>query len=364
MLMLAKRVQEVDASGIRKVFDLAQNLKDPVNLSIGQPDFDVADPIKEEAKAWIDRGFNKYTVTQGIAELREKVRQMYLTDGIDPGEVFITSGTSGGILLAIMALVDPGDEVLIPDPYFVMYKHLAKLLGGTPVYVDTYPDFKVTAERIERYITPKTKLLFLNTPANPTGVASTDEELKEIADVIKPFNTMVLFDEIYRVFSYDSKPGNIARYYPNTLILNGLSKLQAMTGWRVGWACGPKEVIQQMIKLQQYTFVCAPSFAQKAALVALDQTPDKQFNDYRKKRDMVYEGLKDKFKVTRPDGAFYIFPEAPGGDGDRFVEKAIKNNLLIIPGSVFSEQATNFRISFAASDETIGKGLEILNSMA
>ena len=362
--MLAKRVHEVDASGIRKVFDLAQDLKDPVNLSIGQPDFDIAVPIKEEAKSWIDRGFNKYTVTQGIPELREKVRATYAAEGISPGEVFITSGTSGGILLSLMALVDPGEEVLIPDPYFVMYKHLTKLIGGVPVYVDTYPDFKVTAERLEKHITPKTKLLMLNTPANPTGVANTEDEIKDIAALVKPFNIMVLFDEIYRSFSYDTKPANIAKYYENTIILNGLSKSHAMTGWRVGWACGPKEVINEMIKLQQYTFVCAPSFAQKAALAAIDCPPDERVASYRKKRDMVYEGLKDRFSVTRPDGAFYVFPQAPGGNGDEFVTKAIKNNLLIIPGSVFSEKATHFRISFAASDETIEKGLEILNSIA
>ena len=174
----------------------------------------------------------------------------------------------------------------------------------------------------------------------------------------------MLFDEIYRVFSYDMKPGNIAKYYPNTIILNGLSKSEAMTGWRLGWACGPKEIIQEMIKLQQYTFVCAPSFAQKAALAALDNPSENHVDDYRRKRDMIYDGLKNKFNVTKPDGAFYIFPEAPGGDGDEFVAKAIENNLLIIPGSVFSEKSTHFRISFAASDDTISKGLEILNSIA
>ncbi len=362
--MLARRVQEVDASGIRKVFDLAQDLKDPVNLSIGQPDFDVSDPIKEEAKAWIDKGFNKYTVTQGIPELREKVRAMYARDGIEIDEVFISSGTSGGLLLALMTLVDPGEEVLIPDPYFVMYKHLVKLLGGVPVYVDTYPDFKVTAERLEKYITPKTKIMFLNTPANPTGVANNVDELKEIAELVNRYDIMVLFDEIYKVFSYDMEAGNIAKYCKNTLILNGLSKSQAMTGWRLGWVCGPKELLEQMIKLQQYTFVCAPSFAQKAALAALDHPCDEQVNAYRRKRDTVYNGLKDKFNVVRPDGAFYVFPEAPGGDGDEFVAKAIKNNLLMIPGSVFSERSTHFRISFAASDDTISKGLEILNSIA
>ena len=362
--MLAKRVKSVDASGIRKVFDLAQNLKNPVNLSIGQPDFDISDEIKAEAKAWIDKGFNKYTVTQGIQELRDKVRAMYLKDGIEPEEVMITSGTSGGLLLAIMSVIDPGDEVLVPDPYFVMYKHVVKLFGGVPVYIDTYPDFKLTAKSVEKHITKKTKLLFVNTPANPTGASLTGDELKEIAEVAKRHNFLIIFDEIYKPFSYEVKPGNIAKYYPNTLILNGLSKLEAMTGWRLGWACGPKELIAEMTKLQQYTFVCAPSFAQKAALPAIEHPSLVHRETYRKKRDMIYEGLKRKFNVIKPTGAFYIFPEAPGGDGDEFATKAIKNNVLVIPGSVFSEKKSHFRISYAASDDTIAKGIEILNSLA
>mgnify|MGYP005837431235 CR=1 FL=1 len=361
--MLAKRVKSVDASGIRKVFDLGQKLKNPVDLSIGQPDFDISDEIKAEAKAWIDKGFNKYTVTQGIQELRDKVRRMYLNEGVEPGEVLITSGTSGGLLLAIMAVVDPGDEVLVPDPYFVMYKHVVKLFGGVPVYIDTYPDFKLTADRVEKHITNKTKLLFVNTPANPTGACLSEQELKEIAEVVKKYNFLIIFDEIYKLFSYEVQPGNIAKYYENTLILNGLSKLEAMTGWRLGWACGPKKLIAEMTKLQQYTFVCAPSFAQKAALTAIDHPSLKHRETYRKKRDMIYEGLKDKFKVTKPTGAFYIFPEAPRGDGNKFVSKAIENNLLVIPGSVFSEKKTHFRISYAASDDTIAHGIEILNSL-
>jgi len=362
--MLAKRVAAVDASGIRKVFDLAQKMTDPINLSIGQPHFDVPNPLKEEAKRWIDDGFNHYTVTQGIEEFRHKIRQHYSRQGIAIEDVFITAGVSGGILLSLMALVDPGDEVLVPDPYFVMYKHLVRLLGGVPRYVDTYPDFKLRPEKIEECVTAKSKVIFVNTPANPTGVSMTAEELKAVAEVAERHNLIVIFDEIYHSFNYDLPHANIARFHPNTIILNGFSKSHGMTGWRIGYATGPTRIIQEMVKLQQYTFVCAPSFVQKSALAAMDYDMSEHIEQYRRKRDLIYDGLKDKFEVSRPDGAFYIFPKAPGGDGEKFVEKAIEHNLMIIPGNIFSEKNTHFRISFAAEDETIQKGVEVLNKLA
>lgn len=362
--MLARRVAAVDASGIRKVFDLAQQMKDPVNLSIGQPDFDVPGPIKAAAKQFIDDGFNSYTVTQGIAELREKIRDDYRRQGIEIDDLFVTAGVSGGILLSLMVLVDPGDEVLVADPYFVMYKHLVKLLGAVPKYIDTYPDFKLRPEKIEEMITEKTKVIFVNTPANPTGVSMNAEELKQVAGIAKKHNLTVIFDEIYRSFNYGDPPANIARYYDNTIILNGFSKSHAMTGWRIGYAAGPGHIIREMIKLQQYTFVCAPSFVQRAAITAIDYDMTDYIDQYRRKRDLIYDGLKQKFEVTKPDGAFYIFPKAPGNDGEQFVKKAIENNLLIIPGNIFSEKNTHFRISFAATDDTIERGLEILNKLA
>jgi aspartate aminotransferase len=362
--MLAKRVAAVDASGIRKVFDLAQQMKDPVNLSIGQPDFDVPGPIKEDAKKFIDDGFNSYTVTQGIEELREKIRDNYSQQGIEIDDLFVTAGVSGGILLSLMVLVDEGDEVLVPDPYFVMYKHLIKLLGAVPKYIDTYPDFKLRPGKIEEMITEKTKVIFVNTPANPTGVSMGAGELEQVAGIAKKHNLTVIFDEIYSSFNYGGPHANIARYYDNTIILNGFSKSHAMTGWRIGYATGPAHIIREMIKLQQYTFVCAPSFVQRAAVKAIDYDMTEYIDRYRRKRDLIYDGLKDKFEVTKPDGAFYIFPKAPGNDGEKFVKKAIENNLLIIPGNIFSEKNTHFRISFAATDDTIGRGLEILNKLA
>ncbi|RJP73748.1 MAG: pyridoxal phosphate-dependent aminotransferase [Candidatus Abyssobacteria bacterium SURF_17] len=363
--MLARRMKLIDSSGIRKVFDLAAKLKDPINLSIGQPDFDIPDEIKEIGIQSIREGFNRYTVTQGIPELREAVREHYRRKySVEFEDTLITSGVSGGLLLAFMALIEEGDEVLLPDPYFVMYKHLANLLGGKPVFVNTYPDFTLAPEKLEEKVTKRTKMLVINSPANPTGRAYSSEELRSIAEFARKHNLLVVTDEIYDHFIYDQTPDTFAKYYEKTLLLNGFSKSSAMTGWRLGYAAGPREIIESMKMLQQYSFVCAPSFAQKAGLAALDLDITQHIADYRSKRDLIYEGLKGYFDVEKPGGAFYIFPKAPGDDGVKFVEKAIANNLLIIPGNVFSERNTHFRISFAAPDETILRGIEVLQKLA
>ncbi len=362
--MLARRAGQIDSSGIRKVFDLGQKLKKPINLSIGQPHFDIPVELKEEAKKWIDSGFSKYTVTQGTQELREKVREKYRRQGMEVEQVIITSGVSGGLFLAAMVLFEEGDEVLIPDPYFVMYKHLVRLMGATPVYIDTYPDFRLRAEQLEGRVNRRTKALLVNSPSNPTGISLTEQEQKEIAEFATRNDLLVIFDEIYECFNYDHPHANIARFHPRTLILHGFSKSHAMTGWRLGFAAGPKEIVNEMIKIQQFSFVCAPSISQKMGLAALDLPPGKEVEEYRQKRDIVYEGLKKRFNVVKPNGAFYVFPEAPGGDGDEFVRKAIEHNVLIIPGSVFSEKKTHFRISFAADDDVLREGVEMLNSLA
>jgi len=363
--MLAKRTKSIDSSGIRKVFDLAAKLKNPINLSIGQPDFDVPETIKEVGINSIREGFNQYTVTQGIPELRDAVSEYYLSHhGVKFEDVFVTSGVSGGLTLAFIALVEEGDEVLLPDPYFVMYKHLTRLFGGKPIYVNTYPDFAMLPEKLEEKVTSRTKMLVINSPANPTGRVYTGEELRKIAEFAKKHNLLVISDEIYDHFIYDQAHETFAKYYDKTLLLNGFSKSSAMTGWRVGYAAGPHDVIESMKMLQQYSFVCAPSFAQKAGLAALNLDISEYIASYRAKRDLIYEGLKGDFEVEKPGGAFYIFPKAPGGDGVKFVEKAIANNVLIIPGNVFSEQNSHFRISFAAPDETIHKGIEILQKLA
>ncbi|HQO37051.1 MAG TPA: aminotransferase class I/II-fold pyridoxal phosphate-dependent enzyme, partial [bacterium] len=207
---LAERTKRIDSSGIRKVFALAANMTDPVNLSIGQPHFDVPESIKEVAIQAIRDGRNSYTLTAGIPELRERLLERYRQRRIEAEDVIITSGASGGILLCFLALLNEGDEIIIPDPYFVMYKHLANFIGAKPVYVDTYPDFQLDPVKIEAAITPRTKMILLNSPNNPTGVVYTEAVLRGVMEVAAKHGLIILTDEIYDCFLYDSKPISIA----------------------------------------------------------------------------------------------------------------------------------------------------------
>lgn len=365
--MLSQRAMKVDASGIRKVFELAAKIENPVNLSIGQPDFDVPEEAKEAAIQAIKDGFNKYTLTQGIPQLREKVADyLKTTRGLNYSlpQIMISSGVSGGLLLALMSIIDSGDEVVFFDPYFVMYKHLVNLLGGKPVSVDTYPDFKIDKNKLEAAVTPKTKAIILNSPCNPTGYVSTPEDIAAVVEVAKKHNILLISDEIYDGFVYDGDFNSPAAMYDNTLILGGFSKTFAMTGWRMGYVAGNAEIVGQMIKLQQYTFVCAPAPFQFAGMAALDLDMSDYWKTYQGKRNLIYAGLKDKFDIVKPGGAFYIFPGLKQGDASAFVERAINNDVLIIPGNVFSERNTHFRISFASDQASLERGIEILNRVA
>jgi len=366
--ILSDRTSKIDASGIRKVFALASSLKDPVNFSIGQPDFDVPEPLKEEAIKAIREGQNKYSQTAGDAVLKKKVsEQLQREFGWSSPSIIITCGVSGGLLLTFLALINPEDEVIIPDPYFVIYKHVINMLGGKCVFVDSYPDFKLPVEKIADAITNKTKIIILNSPSNPTGVVYSKEQIKRLAEVASEKDILVMADEIYEKFCYDSECPSIANYYEKTLLLRGFGKSFAMTGWRLGYAAtneSLKNVIEEMTKMQQYTFVCAPVPFQKAAIAALDYNINNLVDLYKSKRDLLYEGLKDKFEIVKPGGAFYAFIKAPGGSGSKFVEKAIANNVLIIPGNVFSEKDTHFRISYATSDAKIQEGIDILRRLA
>jgi aminotransferase len=375
------RVRAIDASGIRRVFDLAAKLKDPVNLSIGQPDFDVPEPIRRAAIDAIEQGCNRYTVTQGITELRSRIERQVRDEfprwaDAEFGSL-VTSGVSGGLLLSLLSCIGPGDEVIIPDPYFVMYRHLVTLAGATPVYVDTYPDFQLTAERVRPHITSRTKMLLFNSPSNPTGVVATDQVCRELVELAEQHNLLLLTDEIYDVFCYDrveSPPGSgvlrcpsPASYSPNVLLLRGFSKTYGMTGWRLGYAAGPRAIIEQMTKLQQYSFVCAPSMVQMAGLLALEQDMSAYVEQYRCKRDLVVQRLGERYELATPAGAFYAFPKVPEHlnlTATQFVERAIERSLLIIPGSVFSSRDTHFRLSYACDDAMLNRGLDILLDLA
>jgi aspartate aminotransferase/aminotransferase len=281
--------------------------------------------------------------------------------------VLVTSGVSGGIFLAFLALINPGDEVIIPDPYFVMYKHLVNMLGGKCVFVDCYPDFRLPVEKISDAVTDRTKMIIVNSPCNPTGAVYGEKEIKDITDIAAKRDIIILSDEIYNMFSYDGKCAAAAKWHERTLVLRGFGKSYGMTGWRMGYTATGEQlanVIEKMTMIQQYTFVCAPTPFQKAANAAMDCDMTAFVNAYRKKRDLVYEGLKGKFEITRPGGAFYAFVKAPDGRATEFVKKAIAKNVLIIPGNVFSEKDTHFRISYATSDEKIEQGIKILRKLA
>jgi len=365
--MLADRVKNLQASGIRKIFELVASMEDPINLSIGQADYDVPDTIKDEAIRAIQEGFNRYTVTQGIPELNEKIRRDLLDRfAYEPEGSLVTCGVSGGLLLSFLCLLNPGDEVLLPDPYFVMYKILTELVGAVPVYYDLYPDFRLRRKELESKISSKTRLILINTPSNPTGGVLSAAELQMVAQVARAHDLLVVSDEIYDRFVYSDTFASPCQFCPERLIhLGGFSKTYGMPGWRMGYATGPSEVLDKMMILQQFSFVCAPSFAQKAVLRALDYDMSDKIEEYRGKRDLVFEGLAEHFDVVRPEGSFYIFPKLPPGTtGVEFTQEAVENNVLIVPGSAFSRRDTHFRISFAAADEKLEKGVKILSRLA
>jgi aspartate aminotransferase/aminotransferase len=363
---IADRMRGIEVSGIRKVFDLAAKLKDPVNLSIGQPHFSVPEPIKQAAKEAIDQDLNGYTVTQGIPELRGKIqadlRELY--PGHHDRDVFLTSGTSGGLVLALQCTLNPGDEVVLFDPYFVMYPHFITMAGGKSVVVDTYPDFRINLAKVRAAITPRTKAVIVNSPGNPTGVVHDKDTLRELALLARERKILLLSDEVYRAFCYDTPFASPATWNEDTLVFDGFSKAYGMTGWRLGFCHGPRRLIEEMIKLQQFTYVCAPSIVQYAGVAAWDYDVSAIVKDYKRKRDRLAAGLKEHYELVVPGGAFYLFPKAPWGTGSEFVTEAIRSNLLIIPGNTFSKRDTHFRLSYAAADATLERGIEILQRLA
>ena len=374
--LISERARAVDASGIRRVFDLAARMKDPINLSIGQPDFPVPQVMKDAAKAAIDADHNGYTVTQGIpdllhaiwAHLRTNVGWHGPTDELGAA---VTSGTSGGIILAAMALLDAGDEIVIPDPYFVMYAQLGKLTGGTVVKCDTYPDFRMTAERIERCITPRTKAVLLCSPSNPCGTVLSGAELRDIVELCRRRGVLLISDEIYDEFCFsdareDGRCPSPARFSDECLLIRGFGKTYGCTGWRLGYVAGPKDLVQEIAKFQQYTYVCAPSMAQWGVVPSFGVDLSPIVADYERRRQMVVDAFEGVTTLARPAGAFYAFVEVPrrlGLTGQQFVERAIERRVLVIPGGVFSSRDTHFRLSFATRPDKLAEGLAILRSM-
>jgi aspartate/methionine/tyrosine aminotransferase len=361
----AKRMDRLEVSGIRKIFDLAGTIRNPVNLSLGQPDFPVPGEVQDAAIRAIKSGRNGYTVTQGIPELREKIRdEIRRRAGFTDGGILVTSGVAGALFLAMGVLVEKGDEVIIPDPYFVLYRNIVRFFAGQPVLLDTYPDFRIRPEKLERLITPRTKLILFNNPVNPTGVAYRKEEVAAVAEVARRHGVLVVSDEIYASYSYDFPHESMRLHTADTVLVGGFGKAYGITGWRLGFAAGPAEIIERMTMLQQFSFVCAPSIAQWAGVAALDVKVSEYRGDYRKKRDWVYSQLKDRYDVEKPQGAFYFFPKCPRGLKDKdFVRRAIEKKLLVVPGSACSQHATHFRMSYAVPDSQLERGVEVLRKL-
>jgi aspartate aminotransferase/aminotransferase len=364
---IAARMGKFESSGIRKVFDLARQLKDPVNLSIGQPDFPVPAPCRQAAIRAIEAGHNSYTVTQGLASLRDRLgRQVSARFPLHSDrKLLVTSGTSGALVLALMTVLDPGDEVLACDPWFVMYPNLPLLAGGVMKALPTGPDFMPEPDQVEQAIGPRTKALIINSPANPTGAIMPASLMERLARLCAKRGILLISDEIYSLFSFDGPHRSPAEFNEQALVIDGFSKTYAMTGWRVGYIHGPSRLIEEMTKLQQYTFVCAPSMAQHGALEALDLDMSAIVTDYGRKRDYMRERLEKYYDIGPPGGAFYIYPKAPRGmKGSDFVAMAIANNLLIIPGNVFSASDTHFRLSYAVADRELERGADLLVKLA
>lgn len=363
--MISKRVQKMDASGIRKAFELAKKLKNPIDLSIGQPDFNIPENIKKVAIEEIKNNKNKYSPTQGIDELRSAVAKKLKKEkqlNHKKENIIVTGAVSGGLSVVLPTLIDAGDEVIIFDPSFVGYKQLVLLYGGKPRMVEKNKDFSINFINLEKAINKKTKVIIFSTPENPTGYVYKEAELKKLAQLAQKNDLVILSDEIYADFVYEGKHISIGRFYDKTVILGGFSKSQAMMGWRVGYLSAPVEIIENVMKVQQFTFVCAPTPFQYAAIEAMKTKNKDIVKDYKKRRDLVYNGLKDNYEIVKPAGAFYFFIKYPF-EAEKFIKKCLENNLIIVPGTSFSQKNTHFRICYATSEEKLKKAIEILNKI-
>ena len=373
-LMLSDTLKDIKPSGIRKFFDLLADMGDVTALTVGQPDFVTPWHIREAAIQSLERGHTYYTSNSGLPELRGEVtKYMKRRFSLDysPEEVLITVGGSEAIDVAVRALVNPGDEVIIPMPSFVCYEPIARMAGATPVIINTRAEngFKLTADELRAAITPKTKLLVLPYPNNPTGAILDRDELEALADVIRDTNIAILSDEIYAELTFGKIHVSIASIdgmRERTIIASGFSKAYAMTGWRLGYLIAPKTWIKQMTKLHQYAIMCAPTVSQFAAVEALrngDEDIAEMRAEYNRRRVFIAEGLREiGLPVMMPEGAFYIYPYI-GGFGlssEEFCQRLlVEEKCAIVPGTAFGECGEGYaRISYAYSVKHISEALE------
>lgn len=367
--IISDRMKDFDSSAIRYAFTLASKTVDPIDLSVGFPEDDTPSLIKREAIKAINNNHTRYTASNGTKELREalskKLKQQNKLS-IPPEQISVVPGVTTGILLTYLAILDPGDEIIIPDPFFPPYRDIAVMLGAKPVYVDTAPTFRLTAAQVEKHITEKTKAILINSPNNPTGAIYEEMELRKIAKLAEKNNIVILSDEIYEHFTYTDKHFSIGTVYENTLTLNGFSKAYAMTGWRLGYIAGPTEIIGAINELLQYIVFSTSSISQMAGLAALKYDPKEMIKKYKKKRDYIAEELSSYFELEGAHGAFYFFLKVPSKykDDMDFVNKAAERSLIILPGRAFSQGNSYFRVAFGAPMSDVIKGIQILKELA
>lgn len=376
--VLNRRIQEVPPSGIRKFFDLMEEMPDAISLGIGEPDFPTPWHIRDAGIYSLEKGFTKYTPNRGLSELRRQIAAyMQRRFGLlyEPmSQILVTVGGSEGIDLALRCLIEAGDEVIIPTPSFVCYGPLVSMSHGVPVYVETKAEneFRLTAEELKAAITPKTKALVLPYPCNPTGGIMEREDLQALAGVLQDTNIMVLSDEIYAELTYGghhTSPANLPELYDRTIVVNGFSKAYSMTGWRLGYLCAPKDIAEQMVKLHQYGIMSAPTVSQYAAIEAMeygDGDIEAMREEYDGRRRFLLQGFRDLgIECFEPKGAFYMFPnvgKASGMSSDDFCMKFLQaEQVATIPGTAFGPGGEGFaRCCYATSMKELDEALRRL----
>ena len=372
--VLSKTVLDMKPSGIRKFFDILSEMNDVVALTVGQPDFVTPWHIREAAIDSLEKGKTYYTSNAGTPELRREISKYMLRRfdlSYEPDEIIVTVGGSEAIDIAIRATVNPGDEVILPSPSFVCYGPIADMCGAKVKIVETRVEnnFKLTAEELKNAITDKTKLLILPFPNNPTGAILTRDELEELAEVLRGTNILVLSDEIYAELTYGKDHVSIASLddmRERTIVVNGFSKAYAMTGWRLGFSCAPREIAKQMLKIHQYAIMCSPTASQFAAVEALkngDEDIEFMRSEYNRRRVFILEGLrKIGIECFEPEGAFYIYPNIGkfGLSSEEFCERLLyEYKCAIVPGTAFGDCGEGFaRISYAYSVKHIEEALD------
>lgn len=372
---LSEQVVKIKPSGIRKFFDIASEMKDAISLGVGEPDFDTPWHIRDEGIYSLEKGKTFYTSNAGLKELREEIANyLYRKQGIryehPMKEILITVGGSEAIDIGFRAMINPGDEVLIPQPSFVSYEPCAVMAGATPVIINLKAEneFRLTARELEDAITEKTKLLVLPFPNNPTGAIMERKDLEEIAEILIKNDIYVMSDEIYAELSYKEKHVSIAQIpgmKERTILINGFSKAFAMTGWRLGYACGPENIIEQMTKIHQFAIMCAPTTSQYAAIEALkngDEDVAEMCTAYNQRRRYLVHCFKEMgLSCFEPYGAFYIFPciKEFGMSSDDFAMRFLKEEkVAVVPGTAFGDCGEGYlRISYASSLENLRESM-------